>query len=63
MKKKELSEIRIERGYELEEVARYLGIGKLALREYETFPSITPCLIARQLLIFYRVHAEQVNFV
>lgn len=62
MKRRELSQVRIERGYELEEVARYLGIGKLALREYETDPGIIPITIAKQLLQFYRVSGEYINF-
>ncbi|WP_322924620.1 helix-turn-helix transcriptional regulator [Paenibacillus campi] len=63
MKKKELSEIRIERGYEIEDVAKRLGIGKLALREYETHPGIIPLSIAKQLLKLYRVNGEKINFV
>lgn len=62
MKRRELSQVRIERGYELEEVARYLGISKLALREYETYPGIIPITIAKQLLQFYRVSGEYINF-
>lgn len=63
MQRKELSRIRIERGYKLEEVANRLGIGKLALREYETYPGIIPITIAKQLLQFYRVSGENINFI
>ncbi len=62
MKVKELSEVRIERGYSIEEAAARLKIGFLALREYETNPDIIPVSIARQILNFYRVSADEVSF-
>lgn len=61
-KKKELSQVRIERGYSLEEASDRIGIGTLALREYETYPGIIPITIARSLLSFYRVSGDEINF-
>ncbi|MFD1885560.1 helix-turn-helix domain-containing protein [Paenibacillus wenxiniae] len=62
MKVKELSEVRIERGYSIEDAASRMGIGSLALREYETDPSIVPVSIACLLANFYRVSIDNVNF-
>lgn len=61
-KKKELSEVRIERGYSLEEASDRIGIGTLALREYETHPNIIPINLAKEIFKFYRISGDEINF-
>lgn len=61
-KTKELSEVRIERGYSLEEASDRIGIGTLALREYETHPNIIPINLAKEIFKFYRISGDEINF-
>lgn len=62
MKLRELSEVRIERGYSLKDVADHIGIGWMSLREYEAKPDIIPISLACEMLNFYRVSIDEVNF-
>lgn len=62
MKVKELSEVRIERGYSIEEAAERIGIGWMALREYETNPQDAPLSIALCISKFYRTSIDNINW-
>ncbi|MDQ1233368.1 putative transcriptional regulator [Paenibacillus sp. SORGH_AS306] len=60
--KKDLSRIRIELGYSIEEVAKYMSLSVRTLSHYEGHPSELPLSIAAQLLDLYNIKFQTVNF-
>lgn len=62
MRVKQLSAVRVDRGYSIKEVADRIGIGWLALREYETMPYIIPVSVANEIAKFYRLSVDEIDF-